>query len=158
MRSVFRLLSSEPLLQAKAAIVAFTPLLAHAAGEQLALRAESLSPTTWFFIVLFSLLGWIVSDLDKVAELWNLEGKTLHERVRARLVLAKTVGAALLAGVCMFFLGKLAPGVLLGMLGVAGGARELPEMGLLIGTAVAGYMGARFFDWLERRLTGTSRT
>lgn len=144
------------ILRIKVALIAFAPVAAWA-GEQVLRRAgsaESVTPWTWFFILAFALLGWMVADLDKVAELWNLEGKSPVERVRARLVFVKNVATALLAGVIAFFFGRLFPGLVLGLMGVQTSAPEIPEMALLLATAFAGYMGARFFAWLELKLTG----
>lgn len=155
MRSAARLLPlTVPLLRAKVALVASWPVLAYGASR---LDAESISAWTWAFILGFSLLGWVVSDLDKVAELWNLEGKSMYERVRARFVLLKTIAAAEFAGVSTFFLGKLFPAAFLSMMSVKPEqAPELPEMALMLAAAFAGYMGARWFALIERKLLGGS--
>lgn len=157
MRSAYRTAAAS-MLRVKAALVAASPFAAYAAEQTIhRLSTEAISPWTWLFIAGFALLGWVVSELDKVAELWNLEGRALHERVKARLVFVKSLAAALLAGVIAFFLGKLAPAWLLGAMGVKADAPpEIPEMALLLGAAFAGYMGARWFAWLELKLTGKS--
>lgn len=147
------------LLQAKVAIIGATPFAAYAAEQ--AIRATSpsnLSPLTWFFIFSFAWLGWAVSELDKVAELWNIDGKKPHEIWKARLAFGKGIAASALAGLCMFFIGKQAPGLLLTIMGVkVETTPEVPEMIVLIFTAGAGYMGVRWFDWLERRFFGGAR-
>lgn len=156
MRSAIRLPLSVPLLRAKVALVAAWPALAWGASR---LDAESISAWGWAFILVFSLLGWIVSDLDKVAELWNVAGKSAYERVRGALVLVKTIAASLLAGVSTFFIGKFFPALFLSMLGVKPETSpELPEMALLLAAAFAGYMGARWFALLEKKLTGKEAT
>lgn len=151
MRSV-ALPLSPAMLRAKLAIAGVSPVLAFA-GEQAiqGTSASSLSLLTWCFVIAFSLLGWVVADLDKVADLWSVEGQPMREAIKARLKLLQTIAASLLAGVCMFFLGKLAPGILIGLLGVKADAPQVPEMLLLIFTAGAGYMGSRWWDWFEAK-------
>lgn len=140
------------LLKAKLALAAAAPALAYA-GEQAiqGTAASSLSLLTWCFVIAFSLLGWVVADLDKVADLWSVDGQPLREAIKARLKLLQTIAASLLAGVCMFFLGKLSPGILVGLMGIKADAPQVPEMLLLIFTAGAGYMGSRWWDWFEGR-------
>jgi hypothetical protein len=141
------------MLRAKVLLASAAPIAAYAA-EQAVHRgsASSLSALAWTFIIVFSLLGWAVADLDKVADLWAAEGQSAREAWKARLVLVKTIAASVLAGICMFFLGKLAPGFLLGMMGGSSHmAPEIPEMLLLIFTAGAGYMGSRWWDWFEAK-------
>lgn len=140
------------LLRVKVALVAAMPIAAYAAEQTIhRMSASSLSGLTWMFVVGFALLGWAVADLDKVADLWSVEGQSARELLKARLVLVKTIAASTLAGICMFFLGKLAPGLLIAMLGVQAVTPEIPEMLLLIFTAGAGYMGSRWWDWFEAR-------
>lgn len=144
-------MSIASLLQAKVAIIAATPLAAWAAEQTMRSSASELSALTWLFIVGFSFLGWAVSDLDKVAELWNVSGKNAYEIWKLRFTLAKTIAASAAAGVCMFFLGSLAPSIALSLLGVQASGSQIPEMLLLIFTTGAGYMGARWFDWFEKK-------
>jgi hypothetical protein len=145
-------LLSPLLLRFKVALIASTPIVAWAAAEQISrASASSLPAVTWMFMIGFSLIGWAVADLDKVAELWDTEGHSAYELWKVRLTLLKTIAASIAAGILMFFLGKLAPAMLVGMLGLQGPTPEVPEMLLLIFTAGAGYMGTRWFDWFEAR-------
>lgn len=155
-----RLVRIPLLARAKAALLAITPILAHAADNvmaQLALRGslEDLSALTWFFLAFFSLLGWIVADLDKLAELWDTDGKTMAEKVRERLKLCKGVAGSLVAGMSIYFLGRHAPGVFLGAIGLQGEV-YLPEMVLFVFVTMGGYMGTRFWAWFERKYFGGS--
>jgi hypothetical protein len=145
-------LLSPALLRLKVILVACTPFAAWAAAEISRTSVSALPAMTWMFIVLFSMIGWAVADLDKVAELWDTEGHSAHELWKVRLTLLKTIAASIAAGIFMFFIGKLAPGAMVGALGVQAAAPELPEMLLLIFTAGAGYMGSRWFDWLEAKV------
>lgn len=153
-----------PLLaRTKALLVCMVPGFAWAgeATVQQVARNGSIEAVTWVqwaFIVGFALMGWTVSELDKVAELWNLDGRTKLELMRERLKLLKSVAASELAGVMTYFLGGAAPGFFLRVIGVdqaqAGGqqiAAEFPDMVLFVFVAGAGYMGARWFAWLEAR-------
>lgn len=153
---------AEQCLRVKVALVALSPLFAYGAEAQIQRHAaESVSGWTWFFVFAFSALGWVVSEVDKVAELWNLDGRTIYERVKVRLVLFKTVAASAFAGVATFFIGKIAPDILLWALGVDAKTRstpEIPEMLLLLAAAFAGYMGARWFAWMETKITGKVQT
>lgn len=112
--------------------------------------------TAWAFIAAFAIGGWVVADLDKVAELWNLEGKSPFEKVKARFVLVKAIVASLLAGISTYFVGKVVPGFLLTMMGMAPApgspTPEIPEMLLFLAVTSAGYMGARWWDMLEKRM------
>lgn len=141
------------LLRIKVGLICCVPFAAYAAEQTMRnLSAENLSALTWSFIFGFAMLGWAVADLDKVAELWKSDG-TDYDKWKRRFSLAKGIAASNTAGVLMFFLGKLSPGVALSMLGVDAPSKEMPEMLLLIFTTGAGYMGTRWFDWLEKRIT-----
>ena len=155
------------LLRVKFALVfPITPAMAWAGDSamQTAVRHGSVEAVTllqWGFIVGFSMLGWVVSELDQVAELWNLEGRSKYEVWKERLKLLKGLAAANAAGIMVYFLGGAAPSFLLRMLGLdpaiagPGGANaQFPDMVLFVFVAGAGYMGARWFNWLERKFFG----
>ncbi len=136
----------------KAGLVAATPPLAYAA-EQVQLAAaspvEAISALTWLFIVVFALIGWAVADVDRVAELWNVEGATKYQVVLARLKLFKSVLASLAAGVFTYFIGKISPAFLAQAMGLkfeGGKPPELHEFILLILVAGAAWLGSRWFE------------
>lgn len=151
-------LPSLPLLYAKATLMLMAPGLAYAAQETVQQVArsgslEAVTLTTWAFLVAFSLLGWAVSELDKVAELWNTDGRSRYELMKERLKLLKTVAASLAAGMLVYFLGLEAPAIFLRVIGIQDGPNpiQMPEMVLFVFVAGAGYMGARWFAWLEAK-------
>lgn len=142
---------SAPILRVKVALVCATPLLALAAQRAMprASPLEEISFLTWFFIVLFALIGWAVADVDKVAELWNVDGQGRYHQILARLRLLKTIIGSLAAGVFTYFLGKIAPAFLIGAMGLkfeSGQPPELHEFVLLILVAGAGWLGSRWFE------------
>lgn len=149
------------LLYAKGLLMLLAPGFAWAAEQtiqQVARRGsiEAVTLTTWAFLLAFSMLGWAVSELDKVAELWNTDGRTRYELMRERLTLLKTVAASLAAGMLVYFLGQEAPAIFLRVIGIpeaapGGNPVAIPEMVLFVLVAGAGYMGARWFAWLEAR-------
>lgn len=142
------------LLRVKASIALFTPVLAWAAERSAAERVVlgEMSGWTWSFVAGFSLLGWAVADLDKMAELWNVEGKRAYELWRDRLKFVKGIAASNAAGIMTFFVGHLAPDWLAAGLGVGSEKAQLPEMLVFVFVTGAGYMGVRWFDWLERKV------
>jgi hypothetical protein len=152
------------LLRVKAALILATPGLAMAAEQAMLAAArrgglEAVSVWQWFFLFAFSMLGWAVSELDKVAELWNVEGRSKYELMKERLKLLKTVAASIAAGSCVYLLGQEAPAFFLRAIGVAeastgGASPAIPEMVLFVFVAGAGYMGARWFAWLEAKFFG----
>lgn len=148
---------STALLQLKLFLAFMAPLYAMAA-EQTIRRVTSpqdLPIVTWAFILGAAILGWAVADLDKLAELSNTEGKTKYEIAKQRISFVKSVVASVVAGIGIFFLGKTAPSLLLTVMGIQQTSTpEIPEMALLMGVAVAGYMGTRFWQRAEERLTG----
>ena len=138
----------------KIVLLALTPPLAIAAEQTMAVaRAasplESISLLTWFFILLFTLIGWAVADVDRIAELWNTGDGTKYQQVLARLKLLKTILGSLAAGVFTYFLGKIAPAFLIGAMGLkfeAGQPPELHEFILLMLCCGAGWLGSRWFE------------
>lgn len=149
-------------LKLKAALILATPALAWAADAtvQHVARTGSIETVTslqWAFIVGFAMLGWSVSELDKIAELWNLDGKTNYEKAKERLKLLKGVAASNAAGIVLYFLSQSAPSFLLRMIGVAEASpgsvvSAMPEMVAFVFVAAGGYLGARVFTWFERKL------
>ena len=152
------------LLYAKAILMLLTPGLAMAAEQTIQQAArrgsiEAVTAWTWAFLFGFSMLGWAVSELDKVAELWNVDGRSKYELMRERLKLLKTIAASIAAGILVYFLGQEAPGFFLRAIGVAqaadvGPGAVIPEMVLFVFVAGAGYMGARWFAWVEIKFFG----
>lgn len=144
------------LLRLKVALICCAPWLAYAAEvvQQHARRGafDEVPAITWWFIAGFSLLGWTVSEVDKAAELWNTEGLTKYQVWKARLGLFKSVAASCAAGLLVYMLGSAAPKIFLRMIGVDAAGAEMPEMFLFVFISGAGYMGARWFAWLERKL------
>ena len=136
---------------AKALLIAGTPVLAVAAQQTIAVVSpiEEISALTWFFIVLFAAIGWAVADIDKVAELWNVDGQGRYQQMVARLKLVKSVIGSLAAGVFTYFLAKLAPAFVVGAMGLKlldGRELQLHEFVILIMVAGAGWLGSRWFE------------
>lgn len=135
----------------KAVLVAMTPPLAYAA-EQTMLRAsplEEISILTWVAIIVFATIGWIVYDVDRVADLWNEEHDTRYKRIVARLKLFKSIIGSQAAGVFTYFGGKVAPGMFVTLMGLktdGGHPPEIHEFLLLILVAGAGWLGSRWFE------------
>lgn len=136
----------------KAGLVAATPPLAYAAEQaQIALASpvEAISALTWLFIVVFALIGWAVADVDKIAELWNVDGQGKYQLMVTRLKLLKTVLGSLAAGVFTYFIGKISPAFLATVMGLkfeSGKPPEIHEFLLLILVAGAGWLGSRWFE------------
>lgn len=151
--------ASLALLRVKIALVCGTPILAaaadavqHAAGRG---SISAVSAWTWGFLIGFAMLGWAVSELDKVAELWNTDGRSQYEIWKERLKLLKGIAAANAAGILVYFLGSASPWFFLRALGVQTETPpELPEMVLFVFVSGAGYMGVRWFAWLEVKFFG----
>jgi len=152
--SATRRVCSPRIRLVKTVLLAVTPPLAIAADQtmQLARAAsplEAISLLTWFFIVLFTLIGWAVADVDRIAELWNVGDGTKYQQVLARLKLLKTILGSLAAGVFTYFLGKIAPAFLIGAMGLkfeSGQPPELHEFILLMLCSGAGWLGSRWFE------------
>lgn len=142
------------LLLAKGLIFAFLPLAALAAeGTGRRHSVEELTLWTWVFICFFSLIGWAVVDLDKLADLRDTEGKKPHEVLRQKLVLLRGVLTSLTAGVTMFFCGKMFPVWFITSLGVTVQKDpEIPEMALFLLCFAAGMMGTKWFDWIKAKV------
>jgi hypothetical protein len=145
------------ILSAKAGIALSSWPLAAFAEDALKAAArtgsvQAISALTWLFILGFSMLGWTVSELDKVAELWHPSDQAAYEKWRERLKLLKGVAASNLAGILVFFMSAGAPDLFLRVVGVQSDKPvELPEMVQFVFVSAAGYMGARFFAFLERK-------
>lgn len=146
-------------LQLRVFLASFTPALAWAAGEQLvqAQRGSLDSVSGWVALALtfFSVLGWMISDLDKAAELWKPR-ESPYETWKIRLTLWKGIAASCAAGFSVYVIGKFSPDFLLSAFSLktaTGVALELPELVLFMFVSVAGFMGARWFAWFERKMT-----
>ena len=141
-----------PLIRrVKAAVVAATPPAAYAAQEALRVVSpfEEITLFTWAGIFLFAAAGWIVADVDKVAELWNEAHDTRYKQMVARLKLVQSVVGSVTAGVFTYFGGKLAPGFLVSTMGLrfdGGQPPEVHEFVLFMAVAGAGWLGARWFE------------
>lgn len=148
-----------PLLQVKMTLIAFTPALAWAVTEQSILDLDGMSLVTWIAVAFFSVVGWAVNDLDKVAELWK-PGENKYEQWKERMKLLKGVIASFAAGIFTFFIGKAAPGPVLAMLGLKhadGTVPQIPEMILFVLVTGGAYMGTRWFAALEKKVSGKSK-
>jgi hypothetical protein len=148
--SANRMVCSPLFLRVKVALVAATPPLAMAAEQVRAVTpVEQISILTWLFILVFAMIGWAVADVDKLAELWNVEGMRKYDYILARLKLLKTIIGSLAAGVFTYFIGKISPAFLATVMGLKfenGKPPELHEFLLLIMVAGAGYLGSRWFE------------
>lgn len=144
------------ILRVKVALLISAPLLAWAAGgaAQAARRVpfDDVPLITWLFIVGFALLGWAVSEIDKLAELWNVDGHSPYEIWKARFGLIKGFAASCAAGLLVYMLGTAAPKVFLRVIGVDIPNAEMPEMFLFVFVSGAGYMGVRWFAWFESKV------
>lgn len=141
----------------KGAIAASIPALAWAQQKMLAVATsplEEISAISWAGMIFFSLAGWAVADIDKLAELWNAGDGTAYHRALTRLKLLKTLLGSLLAGVFTYWLGKISPEFIFRAMNLQlpeGRAPEIHEFLLLIACAGAGWQGARWFEKLFGR-------
>lgn len=107
-------------------------------------------------IILFSLLGWAIADLDKLAELWNPVNSAAYERKKISFSIIKGGLASLGAGAATFIIGTYLPALLLPGLGLktaSGTAPEIPEMVLLLLSAGAAFGGSRWWSRWEEKAT-----
>jgi hypothetical protein len=143
---------------AKVVLCLLVPVFAAFAAEVESVESkydsiEHLTALTWVFIIGFSVLGWAVSELDKLAELWDTEGKKSVEIWRYRLTLVRDILGSIGAGIFVFFMGRITPGWMVSALGASvAKAPEIPEMLLFIGVAVAGYSGSKIFNWIQGKV------
>ena len=147
--SARRLVFTPHIRAVKAALIAGTPVLAVAAERVHVSPLEEISALTWFFIVLFAAIGWAVADIDKVAELWNVDGQGKYQQMLARLKLVKSIIGSLAAGIFTYFLAKLSPAFIVGAMGLKlsdGREPQLHEFVILILVAGAGWLGSRWFE------------
>lgn len=141
----------------KGAIAASVPALAWAAEQRMLAVVsplEEISAISWVAMVFFSLVGWAVADIDKLAELWNLGDGTPYHRAKERLRLLKTILGSITAGVFTYWLGKISPEFVFRAMNLQlpnGQAPEIHEFLLLIACAGAGWQGARWFEKLFGR-------
>lgn len=116
-------------------------LIAPAAlGAQVSLRAadpDTIPFLTYCWLVVFALMGWAASDLPKMAG-WVNGG------LQARLEIFQGLIGAVLAGICVYFIGKSSP-AMFGMDTVP------PEMTLFVMVALAGFAGTKTLEWARAK-------
>src|SRR3990167_4458629 len=103
------------LFRLKVLLLALLPLAAWAATATTAPvdPLEQITFWQWARVIMFTLFGWAIQDLDKIAELWNPAFVSAYEKSREALKLWKGVLASLGAGVATFFIAEIAPAMFL---------------------------------------------
>lgn len=99
---------------------------------------------TWCFIFLFANIGWVIAELDKLADIWYLEGKSKRDHALMVLKFGQGFVASNFAGVAAYFAGKSSPDLV-------GFDNPVPEMLLLLAVTVAGYWGTQVLTKLSIR-------
>jgi hypothetical protein len=121
-----------------------TVFLAQIAQAQVSdLDPEKVHFATYIWLAGFALLGWVASDLPKLAG-WvdiTLNGGNL---LKTRLEIVQSFFAAELAGVMAYFLAKSSPKWI-------GLDSAPPEMTLFVLVGIAGFSGSRGLDWIRTR-------
>lgn len=134
------------LLRVKIGLACLTPIAAYAADQAIH-RVESITLWTWFFILMFSTIGWAVKDLDRVAEWWNTEGRKVAEIVKARLGIIQSLTASNGAGICTYLSANTLPGWL--------DMKEgFPEFAIFVAVTVAGFYGTAWFQRASKKMFG----
>jgi hypothetical protein len=148
------------LLVTKFIFAGALPIAAWAAGHTVPSpeTIHAIGVGMWFWIVTFSLLGWAMADLDKVAEVWNpaIEGR-FYEKMKECLKLYKGILASVGAGIATFVVTDLAPGPVMTAFGLRmadGSVPRIPAMAALLLVAGAGYMGSRWWARFETKIPG----
>src|SRR5262245_8113503 len=84
------------------------PLSALAQAQQADLDPDKLHASTWAWLTLFSLLGWVASDLPKLAN-WVDSSLNNGNIWKTRFEILQAVFASWLCGVLAYFVGKTYP-------------------------------------------------
>ena len=131
-------------LRLKLGLVLCAPVLAMAAEQMILTMDPSTLPLmTWLFILMFSNGGWLVSELDKLAEIIVSDGISKLEHVRNLLKFTQGWIASNMAGIGVYFIAKSSPAWI---------NMEAPsEMIVLLAVCAGGYSGVRFWDWAKAR-------
>lgn len=139
------------LTQVKIFILMLVPFAAWAV-EQNVLREQddlsSIALMTWFFLIVFSTVGWAIIHLDTLVE-WFSDGKekTTAERKalwKSRLGVVKTYLASLSAGVAFYLLASSVPE----WVGLKFG---VPEFVILVGAVPAAMGGTVTWEWIAKK-------
>lgn len=152
-----RLNTRQPLSWLLAVKLSAWCVVAGAAAPAAAQAVADASPAditllTWFFIILFSHLGWAVGYLDTLAEWFapvnpnDPDGERHRWADRLKLVV-KPYLAANAAGIVFYMLAEAAPG----WFGFKG---EVPDMVEFVGVFAAGMGGLKTLDWVRARFFG----
>jgi hypothetical protein len=144
------------LFRIKLLLLALLPLAAWAATATTAPvdPLEQITFWQWARVIMFTLFGWAIQDLDKIAELRNPAFTSAYEKWREILKLWKGIFASLGAGIATFFIAEIAPAMFLPMLGLKtadGSVPEIPDMFVLLLCAGAGWEGARWWTRFEQK-------
>ena len=123
--------------------VGWLPLSVLAQVQQAELDPNRLHWSTWVWLTIFSLLGWIASDLPKLAN-WVDLSLNNGNILKTRFEIAQAIIASWLCGVLIYFVGKTYPEWF-----------QLksnpPEMILFVLVGIAGFAGTRGLEWARNR-------
>jgi hypothetical protein len=119
------------------------PLAAHAQAQIDQLDPEKVKLVTYVWLAGFALLGWLASDLPKLAG-WVDRTLNNGNLLKTRLEIIQGLFAAELAGVCIYFLAKSSPKWL-------NLETTPPEMTLFVFVGIAGFAGTRGLDWVRTK-------
>ena len=134
------------LFKFKFAVALLTPWLAQAAEQKLHdLDPAQIAWWTWGFILFFALIGWSISELDKLADVLVRDDKTRRDYIVGCLKVAQSAIASVAAGIGVYFAAKISPEYF-------GVSESMPEMLILLAVALAGYGGVGFLNWLATRI------
>lgn len=104
---------------------------------------DGLHVSTWVWIGVFSLLGWIAADLPKLAG-WVDPTPDRELLWRKRLEVIQGVGASFLAGLSVFFLCKASPKMVWL-------ESTPPEMTVFVFVGIAGFIGVRALQAIQAK-------
>jgi len=124
--------------------IALLPLAAYAQDQVGGLDPEHVRLATYLWLSAFSLLGWLASDLPKLAG-WVDRTLNHGNLLKTRLEILQGFFAAELAGLLVYFLTKSSPKWL-------GMNAAPPEMTLFVFVGLAGFAGTRGLEWVRERL------
>lgn len=124
-------------------VAGLVPLSAVAQVQQDTLDPDKVHSSTWVWLMVFSLMGWLASDLPKLAG-WIDRALNEGNILKTRLEIVQGALSSVFLGVGVYFIGKSYPKWL-----------QLeanpPEMILFVFVGIAGYAGTRGLEWARNR-------
>lgn len=119
------------------------PMAVFAQAQVADLDPEKVRLATYLWLMGFALLGWLASDLPKLAG-WVDHSINDGNLLKTRLEIVQGFFAAELAGVLVYFLAKSSPKWV-------GLEASPPEMTLFVFVGIAGFAGTRGLEWVRTR-------